>query len=167
MNDLAVSIAFYALSLVTILSAVGVVFKKNILHSALLLAVCFIGVGGIYVLLHADFLAAVQILVYSGAVAVIITLAVMLTKRDIMEETNPSNNNFKSSIAVVCGFVVVALLTILATPWKIANNDISNSVTLIADLMLTKYIIPFEVAAILLLAAMIGAIILAKGVNEK
>ena len=167
MNDLAVSIAFYALSLVTILSAVGVVFKKNILHSAILLAVCFIGVGGIYVLLHADFLAAVQILVYSGAVAVIITLAVMLTKRDIMEETNPSNNNFKSSIAVVCGFVVVALLTILATPWKIANNDISNSVTLIADLMLTKYIIPFEVAAILLLAAMIGAIILAKGVNEK
>ena len=60
------------------------IFKKNILHSALLLAVCFIGVGGIYVLLHADFLAAVQILVYSGAVAVIITLAVMLTKRDIM-----------------------------------------------------------------------------------
>lgn len=167
MNDLAVSIAFYALSLVTILSAVGVVFKKNILHSALLLAVCFIGVGGIYVLLHADFLAAVQILVYSGAVAVIITLAVMLTKRDVMEETNPSNKNFKSSIAVVIGFVVIALLTILATPWKIANNDISNSVTLIADLMLTKYIIPFEVAAILLLAAMIGAIILAKGVNEK
>ena len=167
MNDLAVSIAFYALSLVTILSAVGVVFKKNILHSALLLAVCFIGVGGIYVLLHADFLAAVQILVYSGAVAVIITLAVMLTKRDVMEETNPSNKNFKSSIAVVIGFVVIALLTILATPWKIANNDISNSVTLIADLMLTKYIIPFDVAAILLLAAMIGAIILAKGVNEK
>ena len=98
MNDLAVSIAFYALALVTVLSAVGVVFKKNILHSALLLAVCFIGVGGIYVLLHADFLAAVQILVYSGAVAVIITLAVMLTKRDVMEETNPSNNNFKKGI---------------------------------------------------------------------
>ena len=166
MNDLAVSIAFYALALVTVLSAVGVVFKKNILHSALL-AVCFIGVGGIYVLLHADFLAAVQILVYSGAVAVIITLAVMLTKRDVMEETNPSNNNFKSSIAVVASFILLTLLAILATPWKIADNVINNSVELLADLMLTKFIIPFEVAAILLLAAMIGAIILAKGVNEE
>ena len=167
MNDLAVSIAFYALALVTVLSAVGVDFKKNILHSALLLAVCFIGVGGIYVLLHADFLAAVQILVYSGAVAVIITLAVMLTKRDVMEETNPSNNNFKSSIAVVASFILLTLLAILATPWKIADNVINNSVELLADLMLTKFIIPFEVAAILLLAAMIGAIILAKGVNEE
>ena len=91
----------------------------------------------------------------------------MLTKRDVMEETNPSNNNFKSSIAVVASFILLTLLAILATPWKIADNVINNSVELLADLMLTKFIIPFEVAAILLLAAMIGAIILAKGVNEE
>lgn len=166
MNELVYSVAFYLLAAVTLLAAIGVVAKQNLVHSALLLTVAFIGVGGLYVLLHADFLAAVQILVYAGAVAVIITLGVMLTRRESMADSNPDHGHKMLAMFLVGLFAIVMISIFVATPWQLTTNAFSDTVGGIADLMLGEYVVAFEVAAVLLLVAMVGAIILAKGADE-
>lgn len=167
MNELMYNIAFYILAGITIASAMGVVMKPNLVHSSLLLALCFIGVAGLYVLLEADFLAAVQILIYSGAVAVLIVLGIMLTQRSSMDETN-QNSGWRKSSAIVCGFFVVVILVVIGiTPWQYSVAlPVQDTPGVIAQLLLTDYMVAFEAAAVLLLAAMIGAIALAKGGNE-
>lgn len=79
-------ITFFAVALVILVSAVLVIFAKEIFHSALYLAVMFLGIAGLFVMLNAEFLAAIQILVYAGAVIVLMLFAIMLTKRTPMEE---------------------------------------------------------------------------------
>jgi len=159
---------FYALMWVSVLSALGVVLCKNVVHSALLLTASFIGVGCLYIYMSSPFVGAVQFLVYGGAVAILIVMALMLTRRDDMSESNPSRNIWcRVGAAVISGlfFFFMALVTLL-TPFKNVTVDLGDSVTGLADMMLTKYIIPFEVAAVLLLIAMIGALVLAKGARE-
>lgn len=159
---------FYALMWVSVLSALGVVLCKNVVHSALLLTASFIGVGCLYIYMSSPFIGAVQFLVYGGAVAILIVMALMLTRRDDMSGSNPSRNVWcRIGAAVISGmfFCCMALVTLL-TPFKNVTVDLGDSVTGLADMMLTKYIIPFEVAAVLLLIAMIGALVLAKGARE-
>ncbi|MCE5285652.1 MAG: NADH-quinone oxidoreductase subunit J [Pelosinus sp.] len=168
MDDLVYTIAFYILAAITIASAIGVVTKHNLVHSALLMALCFIGISGLYVLLQADFLAAVQILVYSGAVAILIVLGIMLTQRRSMENTNP-NSGWPRGAAVVCALLfVVILIVIAATPWHYSSSMAAQDTpSVLARLLFTDYMVAFEAAAVLLLAAMMGAIVLAKGGEEK
>lgn len=159
---------FYALMWVSVLSALGVVLCKNVVHSALLLTASFIGVGCLYIYMSSPFIGAVQFLVYGGAVAILIVMALMLTRRDDMSESNPSRNIWcRVGAAVISGlfFCCMALVTLI-TPFKNVTVDLGDSVTGLADMMLTKYIIPFEVTAVLLLIAMIGALVLAKGAHE-
>lgn len=167
MNELTYQIAFYILAGITIASAIGVVMKPNLVHSSLLLALCFIGVAGLYVLLEADFLAAVQILIYSGAVAVLIVLGIMLTRRSNMDETN-QNSGWRKPSAIVCTFFAVVILVVIGiTPWQYSTAlPVQDTPGKIARLLLSDYMVSFEAAAVLLLAAMIGAIALAKGGNE-
>ena len=168
MDELVYNIAFYIFAAITIASAIGVVTKPNLVHSSLLLALCFIGISGLYVLLQADFLAAVQILVYSGAVAILIVLGIMLTQRSSMEDTN-QNSGWRRGAALICGcFLVVVLIVIATTPWHYSSALVAQDTpSVIAQLLLTDYMVAFEVAAVLLLGAMIGAIALAKGGKEE
>ena len=158
---------FYLLAVLTLAAATGVVFMRNLVHSALLVALTFIGVAGLYALLQADFLAAVQILVYNGAVAVIIVIGVMLTQKGDMKGSNPSNRLGKPA-AVVCTLLTACLLwAVLATTWAISDKPAPQETAgQIAGLLLGDFAVAFEAAAVLLLAAMIGAIILAKGVQR-
>lgn len=159
---------FYALGTVALLGAMGVVFFRNVVHSALSLTASFIGIGCLYIFLSADFMGAVQFLVYGGAVAILIVMAIMLTRRDDMAHSNPSAGLLTQAGAwVVAVFfaLLMAGVTFLS-PFISEPTDLGNTVTGLADLMLTKFILPFEAAAVLLLVAMIGAIILAKGVDE-
>nr|WP_092070301.1 NADH-quinone oxidoreductase subunit J [Dendrosporobacter quercicolus]NSL48196.1 NADH-quinone oxidoreductase subunit J [Dendrosporobacter quercicolus DSM 1736]SDM08751.1 NADH dehydrogenase subunit J [Dendrosporobacter quercicolus] len=168
MSELVFIAAFYLLAAVTVASALGVVLKQNLVHSALLLVVCFIGVSGLYVMLNAEFLAAVQLLVYSGAIAVILVLGVMLTRRRSMNESN--QNNERSFRAAALGTALLAVLVgaIALTPWQhSAAGALDHAAPVIARALLTDYMVAFEVAALLLLAAMVGAIVLAKGVEEE
>ncbi len=93
MSELAYTIAFFIFAAITVAAAVGVVTRSNLVHSALLLALCFIGVSGLYVLLQADFLAAVQILIYNGAIAIVFVLGTMLTRRSTHHGTNDTEVN--------------------------------------------------------------------------
>ena len=169
MSELAYTVAFYIFAAITVAAAFGVVTKINIVHSALLLALCFIGVSGLYVLLQADFLAAVQILIYNGAIAIVFVLGTMLTRRSMRHGTNATEVNIPSrTVTLVSGlFVVVTLGVIATTPWHYSSGVVvEDTPSLLAQLILTDYMVVMEAGAVLLLAAMIGAIVLAKGVEE-
>lgn len=166
MGDMVIAGLFYSMGAVILLAAAGAIFSKNIVHSAVLLTVAFLGLAGIYILLQADYLAALQLLVYVGAITILITLGLMLTNRDVLKESNP-NNRYMVAGGLLSG-VVAAVISAAAvmTEWRVQMVEFSNTISLIADTMLKKYTIAFEVAAVLLLVAMIGAVILAKGADE-
>ncbi len=157
-------IIFWLITLVIVGSALAVVLLRNIVHSALFLFVTFVGVAGLYVLLQADFLAAVQLLVYAGAVAVLIVFGVMMTVRGDIKYSNLFNRYKLSGGIVALVFFLIVERIILKTDWVLSTAAAPDStVGPIAESMLGKFVIPFEVAAVLLLVAMIGAILLARG----
>lgn len=163
------TVVFFIFAIMAVAAAWGVVTSKNIVHSALYLALSFAGVAVLYVLLNADFLAAVQLLVYTGAVAIMIVFAVMLTLRGEVNESSPENRNWGwGALVSILVFVMIILVVltnsdwrILPTPWTSASSALDLS-----WLLMQQYMIPFEVAAILLTVALIGAVVLAKGVKE-
>lgn len=163
------TIVFFISAIIAVASAWGVVTSKNIVHSALFLALSFTGVAVLYILLNAEYLAAVQLLVYTGAISVMVVFAVMFTLRGDVAESSP---NVKKS---VWGALVGALVFIMVTLVILTNNDwrilampaVSVGTTAeLSKLLLQWYMIPFEAAAILLTVALVGAVILAKGGNE-
>ncbi|MBC7325739.1 MAG: NADH-quinone oxidoreductase subunit J [Moorella sp. (in: Bacteria)] len=159
---------FWLLAVVTIASALAVVLLKNIVHSALYLVLTFVGMAGFYVLLNAEFMAAVQLLVYAGAIAVLIVFAVMLTRRGDIRASNLFNVNFLAGMVVsLVLFVVIALAT-GRTAWMASSGQAPDSnVGAIAEAFLGPYAIPFEIAAVLLLVGMVGAILLARGGKQE
>ncbi|MDO4203238.1 MAG: NADH-quinone oxidoreductase subunit J [Selenomonadaceae bacterium] len=157
---------FYGIAGVVIMMAYGVVLFRNIVHSALCLTASFIALGCMYIFLSADFLGAVEIMVYGGAVAIIIVMGIMLIRREDMSHSNPGRGvvaHIAAGVVSALFFISMAAAVIMSPFGAPAEYKLSDSVTGLADLMLTKYIVPFEVAAILLLMAMVGAIIVAKG----
>ncbi|MBP5200203.1 MAG: NADH-quinone oxidoreductase subunit J [Schwartzia sp.] len=159
---------FFLFAGLALLFACGVVFFRNVVHSALSLTASFICVACLYISIDADFMGAVQILVYGGAVAVLIVMAIMLTRRENMDHSNPSRGFFQHvGAAVVAGFFLLGMVAVaLLSPFRSAPQPLGDAAPGLADLMLNHYVLPFEVAAILLLVAMIGAILLAKGADE-
>ena len=159
------SIIFYFLAAVTIIGALGVVLSPNVVHSALLLVLSFIGVAAIYFYIGAEFLGAVQLMVYSGAVAVLIVMAIMLTRRDSMAQSNPSQKLFRRIVAgMLAGiFFFLIALGISIAPLPGGALAAPTGAQEIARLMLGTYVLPFEIVAVLLLAAMVGALVLARG----
>ncbi len=162
------TIAFWALAAVIVVSAMLVVVSRNIVHSILWLVLVFLGIAGVFLMLNAPFLAAIQVLVYAGAVSIMIVFGVMLTQRGDMKKTNPFNARVIIS-ALIAGLTVIAaaVLTYLSeSGMQMSNTGVpTDTVGNIGELMLTKYVVPFEAAAILLLVALIGAVFLAKEVK--
>jgi len=156
-------IAFWILAVVAVTAALGVVLLRNIFRAALSLVLCFLMVAGIYVTLSADFLAAVQVLVYVGAISVLIILAIMMT-RDV-PQGNPSNRMRLPVFLVVAAFLGVMVFTLLDTPWQIsAAAPAAPTTSLLAQRLFGAegFILPVEIGAVLLLAAMLGAIVVAR-----
>ena len=160
---------FFLFAGLALLFACGVIFFQNVVHSALSLTATFICVACLYLSIGADFMGAVQILVYGGAVAVLIVMAIMLTRRDDMAHSNPSRGLLQHvAAAVVAGMFLLAMAAVaLLSPFQSVPQSLGDAAPRLADLMLTHYVLPFEVAAVLLLIAMIGAIVLAKGADER
>ena len=158
-------ISFVILALMTLGAALGVVLLSNIVYSAFLLGGVFISISGIYILLNADFVAAAQILIYVGAVNVLILFAIMLVnKREDFPAVNSGSWIRKRATALVC-FGLFALLgtMVLVTPWSLdLSGAIANTVLAIGEHFFSDFLLPFELASILLLIAMVGAIILAR-----
>ena len=155
-------LSFYALAGVTLASAAGVVFKRNLVHCSFLLALSFLGMAGLYLMLEAEFLAAVQALVYSGAISILVVIGVMLTHHDDMSQSSPPNRLIIPGLFAVVALVCSIVWAIIESPWKVASPGVVHA----ADLgrrFLMEFAVPFEASALLLLAALIGVVVLFKG----
>jgi NADH-quinone oxidoreductase subunit J len=157
------TVVFYAVAALVVVSAAMVAFSRNIIYSAFSLLGTFAGVAGIYVFLGADFVAAVQLLIYVGGILVLILFAVMLTHRITdVQITNRSAGRLPG-VLIVGIFLALLIETIVETPWAKAKDLVYKPTSAaIGDLFLQNYLLPFELASIVLLAALIGAVVLAR-----
>jgi len=156
-------IAFWLLAVVGILAALGVVLLRNVFRAALSLVLCFLVVAGIYVTLSADFLAVVQVLIYVGAISVLIILAIMLT-RDV-QLGSLSNKLRIPALFVAILFLGAVGFATLNTLWQVSGVSPVMPTTEALALKLFGeggFILPVEIAAVLLLAAILGAIVLVR-----
>lgn len=160
-----ISIAFAVFAVITLGGGLGVVSSRNLIHAALYLVLSLFGISGLYVLLEAPFLAVIQVLVYMGAIAVLVTITIMVTRR-IMGITEASNKAWPLSAAAaallagVLGFVMVNAFG-GAYPVAAAPPDMVEQLGF-AFVSHQAYLLPFEVASVLLLGAMIGAIVVSR-----
>ncbi len=158
-------ICFILLGLIVIGGALGVVLIKNIVYSAFLLGGVFMGVAGLYLLLNASFVAAAQVLVYVGAVNVLILFAIMLVNSREELKAIKELQIRKLLSAGVCGGLLILLFRVdLTTNWLTPGPNAigEKSTERIGEHLFTDYLLPFELASVLLLMAMIGAIVLAR-----
>ena len=156
-------IAFWILAVVGVAAALTVVLLRNVFQAALSLVLCFLTIAGIYITLSADFLAAVQILVYVGAISVLIILAIMMT-REVQRGSPPNRLQFPAFVVALL-FLEVLVLTLINTPWQISSTPpLAPTTASLATLLFGEggFILPVEIAAVLLLSAIIGAIVLAR-----
>ena len=156
-------IVFIVMTILTLGGAAGVVFSPNLFHSALYLIVSLFGVAGYYVLLSAGFLAVVQLMVYIGAIAVLILFAIMFSRRLMGLSEGQSNRQWWLSlpIAVLLGGVLIGVA--ISVQWPVSGEaPTEDSVLQLGLAFLGSYLIPFEVVSILLSVALIGAIFLAR-----
>jgi NADH-quinone oxidoreductase subunit J len=155
--------AFWIMAVIIVIAALGVVFLRNIFRAALSLVLCFVTVAGIYITLSADFLAAVQILVYVGAISVLIILAIMMT-RDI-PKGSPSNKMKLPAFLVAAVVLGIMIYTVTKNSWQIASESpLTPTAAPLATKLFSEggYILPVEIAAMLILAAILGAIVIAR-----
>jgi len=161
MDDAGTVIAFWMLSAVTIGAAVATASVRNLIHAVVFLVVSFMGVAGLYITLSADFVAVAQILIYAGAISVLMIFAIVLTPRG--ERANAEG--FLRLPALLLAVLLGATLIFVAidTDWAIADRaGFEETASVIGEALLDKYVLPFEIASVLLLVAMLGAIILVR-----
>ena len=152
--------AFWIMAVVMVAAALSVLFLRNVFRAALALILCFITVAGIYVTLSADFLAAVQILVYVGAISILIILAIMMTRE--FQKANQANK-MQLPVAIVALVILgILIYVVTAAPWSISSEQpLSPTTVPLASRLFSEkgFILPVEIGAVLLLAAVIGAIV--------
>lgn len=164
-EDTGIVIAFWVIAATTVVCALMVAVVRELIQAVLFLALTFVGVAGIYIVMSADFVAVVQILIYAGAIAVLMTFAVMLTPAADREN---SETAFQAPAAILAGLVIaIVSFVVMDTEWAISDRDaFTVTAQSIGDALVDVYVVPFEVAAVLLTAAMVGAIVLARGDEE-
>jgi NADH-quinone oxidoreductase subunit J len=159
------SIAFLFLAIVTIVSALSVVFAKNPVYSVLSLVICFFSITGHYALLSADFLAIVNLIVYAGAIMVLFLFVIMML--NLNKETEPQKS-FKLKLAAVIAGCLLLVSLIGAYKGYVVSEQVSQlpegfgSAKGLGKLLYSDYVLPFEVASVLFITAMVGAVILGK-----
>jgi NADH:ubiquinone oxidoreductase subunit 6 (subunit J) len=171
--DLA-TLIFWIIAVILVGSALMVVSARNIVHSALALIVVFAMAAGIYLLLNAEFIAIVQILIYAGAVTILILFALMLTRLGTNVESNPSNRQWWLALPI-CALVGAGIIfAVTLSPHAISNvgNGAGqlppgiNNVVRIGQLLYSpttySYVLPFEIASLVLLVAIVGAIVIGR-----
>tara|TARA_B100001179_G_C18305469_1_gene281430 strand:+ start:32 stop:520 length:489 start_codon:yes stop_codon:yes gene_type:complete len=157
-------ILFIALAVLTLGGGLGVVATRNVVHASLALLLSLLAVAGIYLILFAEFLAIVQVLIYGGAITIVLLFAIMLTRT---AEYPRITDNRQWPLAAAAA---VATLSVLAgsfwTTASVGTGPHSPALTDLANSLFTRWAIPFEVASLVLLVALIGAIIIARESEE-
>ena len=157
---------FWCIAALTVISAVFVVLNNQLLYAAVALLFTLFGIAGLYVFLWADFIAGVQLLVYVGGILVLIIFGIMLTNQ--ISSVRLSQTNVQQGVgAVVVTWLFIFLSMVIAkTPWLVQPAlEPKSTVAGVGTLLLTKYLLPFEVISVLLLGALIGAVVLCREEN--
>ena len=166
-------VTFYGIAFFAIASALAVVFSKKMFHSAVFLAASFLGFGMIYFLLGANVVGAIQILIYAGSVTMLLMFVIMLTKpdSDLQKKRVGVLDRLKSvrMFTVFAAVVVLSLLAIFITQFLSAEWNVIDGAALgplditgIGELFLGQFVLPFELVSVVLFAALIGAVVLAR-----
>lgn len=161
-----ITIIFYILSAITLGTAALTVLSKHPIHSAIYMIVCFFSIAGHFLMLNAQFLSMVHIIVYTGAVMVLLLFTLMLM--NLNKENEPTKKVASRIAAVIsaCLMAIVLLAVFLridavVEPTFVANKDF-ESVKVIGEVLLNEYLVPFEFTSILLIASMVGAVLISK-----
>ena len=153
---------FMTLAAVMLISGLLVVTMRNIIRCALAMIVCFAALAGLYVIASAPFVAAAEVLVYIGAISVLVLFAIMLTQT----KAAPSKLVFQTQAgpAAVAGILlaIVITLAVVSTAWPVSNTLNTTDTRSVAEALFGRFVLPFEVVSVLLLAAVIGGVFLAK-----
>ncbi len=156
--------AFCVMAVIGGLAAIGVVAARNVVHAALYLVVTLLSVGGVYLLLGAEFVGWVQILIYVGAIVILFLFGLMLTKAPIGRDTLDNQQRWLGAVVGVGVFAGLVFLIQDAFPVAdaVAEGSLQGSTDDIGTAIFTDYVLPFEAISFLLLAALIGAVVLAR-----
>jgi NADH-quinone oxidoreductase subunit J len=153
---------FFLFAAMTLLGGIFVVTLRNLVRSVLAMILSFVGVAGLYLTLEAEFLAAIQVLVYVGAVSVLVLFAVMLTQR-MADPSRPVNNSQAwLGFTGALGIFVILSATLSPIKWPALPTQDTATIDNLGKQLLSTYALPFEVASVVLLVALLGAIILAR-----
>jgi NADH-quinone oxidoreductase subunit J len=157
-------VGFYLIALMTVIAGFVVVLSKNILRAVFALLFTLFGMAGLFLFLHADFLAATQVLIYVGGVLVLLLFGIMLTQKMVEADVRTGKIQFTPSLIAMGILFVFLLFVIFQTPWnpKGAPEFGIGTTAGIGTLLMTEWLLPFEIASILLLAALIGAVSIAR-----
>jgi NADH-quinone oxidoreductase subunit J len=157
-------VAFVVISLIALGSALGLILKRNAIHGALFLVANLGSIAALYLMLGAEFLAAAQVIVYAGAIMVLFVFAIMVLIPG-KEETGPDPRRVWRLLALPLGTALLLLLAVMAVTGRspaAGRPPVGGNVETIGRLLFTDYLFPFELTSVLLLAAMVGVLLLAR-----
>jgi NADH-quinone oxidoreductase subunit J len=148
--------------------ALGVVASKKVMYSAVSMVLCFLGVAFAYALLHAELIAIMQILVYVGAISIVILFAIMLTEVQDGEYRQFFNRQaIAAAVLAALAAAAISVTIVAADIGPIGEKTLNPGVRELSSLLFDRYVLPFELVSLVLLAAMIGAIVLARKEEER
>ncbi|HEY79881.1 MAG TPA: NADH-quinone oxidoreductase subunit J [Anaerolineae bacterium] len=159
-------ILFLFVAAVTLLMALGVALARNLFHAALFLVGVFFGIAVLFILLEAEFLGMAQIVIYIGAIATLIVFAIMLSKHVMGKEAGAYNGQLYWALGGVVFFFLLLGWLLIQMPFKVVEAAVpDDAIAQIGQGFVGHYVVPFEVASVLLLVALVGAIMLARERN--
>ena len=166
-NHVVFALLFYVLAGLVLLSGMAVVLLRNVVHAAVALIACFFFVAWIYLVLNADLLWVAQLLIYAGAIPVLIVFAIMFTRRSMSATSSPETSYTIWGAVVSAGVFGLLLAVLLPANWYHGQwPGLAGTTQVIGQELVNKYALPFELVSVLLLAALIGAVVLARRDDE-
>lgn len=162
MEETGAVVAFWVLSLITLGSALMVVMVRDLIHAVLFLILSFVGVAGLYITLSADFVAVSQVLIYAGAISVLMIFAILLTPRSARDNAAVSYSAPISVLAGIVGAVIIFVVTDTQWPKDLERGAFPETARQIGAALIEPHVLAFEIAAVLLVVAMLGAIMLVR-----
>lgn len=161
MEGFGVTSAFWGLAALAVASALGIMLARSLIHAVLSLILTFIALAGLFITLSADFVAVAQVLVYAGAVGVLVIFAIMLTPNSATG--NAETRFFGPGLLVASLLSAIMVYVAARTDWPAAGRGgFETTAQAIGEALVNRYVLPFEIASVLLIAAMVGALVLVR-----
>jgi NADH-quinone oxidoreductase subunit J len=155
------AVLFYLYATIAVAGAIVLVTAKNLIHGAVGLLATLVAIGALFLLLGSEFLAAMQLFVYGGAITVLVMFGLMLAGPRLAEDRRPRRAVLWVGAAVSAAFFVAVAIVLLQTDWHV-TTPIVHTTASIAEILFSRYVLPFEIAGLSLTIALIGAIVIAR-----